>query len=107
MRIVDANGKDIQGHLLLDCLPPPPREGDVYQFFRLAPHRFYGLEEDFKISELVNGPGAYDIAATFSSFLSSDWTTKYLVKDAIAKLPLWTREGPPLTSNRVHITVEP
>lgn len=107
MRIVDAQGKDVQGRVLCDCVPPPPREGDVYQFFKLGPGRFYGRDEDFKISEVVNGPGTYEIGATFNSFSSTDWTTKYLRKDPIAKLPLWTMEQPALTSNRIHINVEP
>jgi hypothetical protein len=107
MRIVDVQGNSVRGRALLDCIPPPPREEDVYQFIRLGPDRFYGVAEDFPISDLVNGPGEYDIAATFRSFLSSEWVGEFLGKDPIAKLPLWTIEQPVLTSNRVHITVEP
>ena len=107
MRIVDVRGKDVQGRVLLDCVPPPPREGDVYQFFKLPPQRFYGLDEDFKVSDLVNGPGEYRIAASFSSFSSSDWPSKYLEKDPIAKLPLWTIEEPRIMSNRIRIVVKP
>jgi hypothetical protein len=107
MRITDAGGKDVQSPFLLDCVPPPPVQGNTYQFVKLSPERFYGLAEDFKLSELVKGPGKYDIDATFSSFLSSKWTAEVLGKEPIGKLPLWTMEQPPITSNRIHIVVMP
>lgn len=107
MRIIGADGKDVQSPLLLDCVPPPPRQGDVFQFFKLSPERFYGLIEDFKISEMVSKPGEYDVYATFNSFLSSKWSAEFLEKDPISKLPLWTMEQPTITSNRIHIVVKP
>jgi hypothetical protein len=79
----------------------------VYQFFKIEPNRFYGLAEDFKISDLVNGPGEYNISATFSSFLSSKWIAEFFGKEPIGKLPLWTVEQPPVNSNRIHIAVKP
>jgi hypothetical protein len=107
MEIIGADGKDIASPFLPDCLPPPPRQGDAYQFIKLSPGRFYGLAEDIKISELVNRPGEYDVLATFSSFLSSNWIAEYLGNQPIAKLPLWTREQPTVSSNRIHISVKP
>jgi hypothetical protein len=106
MRIVDAQGKDVQGRVLLDCVPPPPRQKDVYQFFKLAQGDFHGRAEAFALSDLVNGPGDYDISATFSGSLSSKWIAEFLGRDPIAKLPLWTMDKPRLASNRVHITVK-
>lgn len=107
MRITGADGKDVQSPFLMDCVPPPPREGNAYQFVKLAPERLYGLAEGFKLSGLVNGPGEYDVHATFSSFLSPQWTAEFLGKEPIGKLPLWTMEQPALSSNRIHITVKP
>jgi len=106
MRVVDSQGKDVQGRVLLDCVPPPPRRGDVYQFFKLARGNFHGRAENFMVSDLVNGPGEYELCATYSSFLSSDWIAEFLAKDPIGKLPLWTMDQPPLVSNRVHIIVK-
>lgn len=106
MRITDAQGKDVQGRILLDCVPPPPRQGDVYQFFRLARGDFHGRAEDFAVSDLVNGPGEYNISAFFSGSLSRNWIAEFLAKDPIGKLPLWTMDKPPLTSNRVRINVK-
>jgi hypothetical protein len=107
MRITGADGKDVQSPFLLDCVPPPPRQGNAYQFVKISSERFYGLSENFKLSELVNGPGEYDLDATFSSFLSSKWTAEFLGKEPIAQLSLWTMEQPTITSNRIHITVKP
>jgi len=106
MRIVDAQGKDVQGRILLDCVPPPPRQGDVYQFIKLAQGNFYGRAEAFALSDLVNGPGEYDISAFFSGSLSRKWIAQYLGKDPIGNLPLWTMDKHPLASNRIHITVK-
>ena len=78
MRIIGADGKDVQSPFLLDGVPPPPRQGNAHQFVKLPPERFYGLAEHFKLSELVNGPGEYDVDATFNSFLSSKWTAEFL-----------------------------
>jgi|GEM_PF-1822758 len=107
LRIVDAQGKDVQGRILLDCVPPPPRRGDVYQFIKLAQGNFYGRAEAFAVSDLVNGPGEYDISAFFSGSLSRKWIAQYLGKDPIGNLPLWTMDKPQLASNRLHITVKP
>jgi hypothetical protein len=48
MRVMTSAGKDVQGPSLLDCLPPPPREGDAYQFgSRLMP--FMGRSTDSRL----------------------------------------------------------
>jgi len=107
MRITSMDGKDVRSPFLLDCVPPPPRRGDAYQFVKLPPGRTYGLSQSFKLSEMVNGPAEYDIFATFNSFLSSKWTAEFMENDPISKLPLWTMEQPTLTSNRIHIAVKP
>jgi hypothetical protein len=67
----------------------------------------FRLAEHFKLSELVNGPGEYDVDATFNSFLSSKWTAEFLGQESIGKLPLLTMEQPSITSNRIHISVKP
>jgi hypothetical protein len=107
MRIIGADGKYVQSRVLLDCVPPPPRSGDPYQFVKLAPETFYGHAEGFKLSDLVNKPGEYDFFATFSSFLSSQWVAEGFGNDPISKLLLWTMERPVITSKRIHITVNP
>jgi hypothetical protein len=106
MRITGSDGTDVQSSFLLDCVPPPPRQGDVYQFIKLAPKAFYGHNEQFKVSDLVNGPGDYDVAVTFNSFLRADFIAKYYASDPISKLPLWTMDSPTITSNRIHISVK-
>jgi hypothetical protein len=72
MWIIGADGKTVQGSFLADCVPPPPRSGDPYQFVKVGPGNLYGLFENLKLSDYVNKPGEYDIYATFNSFLSAD-----------------------------------
>ena len=81
MRVMIPDGKEVQSPILLDCLPPPPRQGDSYQFLRIAPHAFYGQVYRFKVAELVNKPGEYTIHATFSSFLSASFIAETLSHD--------------------------
>ncbi|HEY6943527.1 MAG TPA: hypothetical protein VI431_00200 [Candidatus Acidoferrum sp.] len=107
MHIVRANGKEVQTPFLMDSVPPPPRGGDPYQFVKLSPRTMYGLAENFKLEDLVNGPGEYDLDATFNSFLSSQWVAEFMGNEPISKLPLWTMERPSINSNRIHITVRP
>src|SRR5258708_36292968 len=44
----DANGKMVQpvSGILIDCVPPPPKEHDTSQFIRLEPGRFYGVSAE-------------------------------------------------------------
>jgi hypothetical protein len=107
MWIIGADGKTVQGSFFADCVPPPPRSGDPYQFVKVGPGNLYGLFEDLKLSEYLNKPGEYDIYATFNSFLSADFVTQFLGHDPISKLPLWTMERPTIISERIHITVNP
>ncbi len=106
MHITEHHGNTVESRVLLDCVPPPPRQGDVYQFIKLAPNAFYGHSEQIRVSDLVNGPGDYDVTVTFNSFLAADFIAKHYTSDPISKLPLWTMESPTLTSNRIHITVK-
>ncbi len=103
MRVMTSAGKDVQSPVLLDCLPPPPREGDAYQFVRIAPHTFYGRVHRFKVAELVNKPGEYTVHATFGSFLSAKFIAETLSHDPISKL--WTVDVPTITPNRIEISV--
>jgi hypothetical protein len=48
MRITTSAEKDVQSPFLLDCLPPPPREGDVYQFVKIHTMRSTDMSTDSK-----------------------------------------------------------
>jgi hypothetical protein len=106
--VFTPEGKEVSGKLdyLRDCLPPPPRRNDTSRFFKLEPESFYGIIEKFTVSELVPGPGEYDIVIHYEAALSVDWIAKYGGKK-IAELPIWTRDCPILASNRLRITVKP
>ena len=107
MWIIGADGKTVQGSFLADCVPPPPRSGDPYQFVKVGPGNLYGLFGNLKLSDYVNKAGEYDIYATYNSFLSADFVREFLGDDPIGKLPLWTMERPTITSRHIHITVKP
>jgi hypothetical protein len=108
IHVFTMGGKDVSGKsdFLRDCLPPPPSQNDTTRFLKLDPDSFYGVIETFSVRELVPGPGEYDIVVYFEAALSSDWIRKY-GGDKIATLPIWTRDQPLLTSNRLRIIVKP
>ena len=106
-RVVDNKGEDVRASFLLDCVPPPPRAGDPYQFIKIDPGRFYGFFTDFPIRQFVNGPGDYSIEVSFSSHLSQEWLSEFFSTEPIRSLPLWTMEKPTLKANRIHFTVTP
>lgn len=108
IQVFDVEGKEVSGHsdFLRDCLPPPPAHDDITRFFKLEPRTFYGVVEKFDIRELVPGPGEYSIVVHYLSGLSKDWVSQY-GGDKMAALPIWTRDYPELSSNRLHIVVKP
>jgi len=107
LRLVATDGKLATGKMLLDCMPPPPVKDDPYQFVKLAPMTTHGRVDDFKISDLVETPGEYDVEVTFRSFLSRKWVREFLSDQEIAKLPLWTMSEPVLKSKRIHLRILP
>lgn len=99
---LDQKGKWVQpkSSFLLDCIPPPPTEHDSSQFIRIEPGRFYGLEDDFNLPDLVDGPGERTVEVALGGVLSRDFLRKYGNPD----LPYWTGDDKPLFA-RVHIHV--
>ena len=108
IEVFTASGKEVSVPItfLRDCLPPPPRRNDTSGFFRLESQSFYGIIENYAIRELVAGPGEYDVVVHYEAALSKNWIAKY-GGTKIATLPVWTREQPVLTSNRLRINVKP
>ena len=108
VHVFDVRGKEVSGHsdFLRDCLPPPPAHDDTTRFFKLEPGTFYGVVEKFDIRELVPEPGEYSMEVHYLSGISKDWVSKY-GSDKMAALPIWTRDYPELSSNRLHIVVKP
>lgn len=107
MYITAPDGSAVRGDFLLDCLPPPPREGVPYSFIKISPGEVHGRVDTFKITDLVDKPGEFDIRVTYNSFLSAKWIQDYFGRDPIAKLPLWTMEKPTVTAARVHVVITP
>jgi len=107
MHVVEANGTPVQGDVLFDCVPPPPKEGDIYAFVRLEPGQFYGIVDQIKVTDIVNKPGELKITVTYSGSLSSKIVQELLKHDPIAKLPLWTAEQGAIEAPPVYITVQP
>ena len=108
IQVFDLKGKEVSGHsdFLRDCLPPPPAHDDITRFFKLEPGTFYGVVEKFDIRELVPGPGLYSIGVHYLSGISKDWVSEY-GGDKMAALPIWTRDYPELSSNRLYVVVKP
>ena len=87
---------------LMDCVPPPPKEGDSTQFIRIEPARFYGLAEDFNIRDLVDGPGKRTLIVKLGGVLSQEFIRKLGYPD----LPYWTSQDESVSA-KVKITVTP
>lgn len=107
MHLTMPDGSPVNANFLFDCVPPPPKEGNVYAFIKLEPGRFYGVADEIKVTDVVSKPGEYDINVTYGSFASSNFAKDFLKHDPISKLPLWTMEQPPIEAPRVHIVVKP
>jgi len=107
MYLTSTGGSPAHGDFLFDCVPPPPKEGNVYAFIKLEPGRFYGVADEIKVTDVVSKPGEYDISVTYSSFASRSFIKEFLQHDPISKLPVWTMEQPTITAPRVHIVVKP
>ncbi|HKO13105.1 MAG TPA: hypothetical protein VJV22_14115 [Acidobacteriaceae bacterium] len=105
LHLISSDDSAARGHVLLDCVPPPPDPRDVYQFVRLEPRRVYGLMDTFKVRDVVSKPGDYRLQVTFSGSLSRDWIHESMATVPIATLPLWTMERPPLKSNTIQLTI--
>ena len=107
IHVFAMDGKEVSGkvELLRDCLPPPPRRDDISSFFKLEPQTFYGVIQTFTVRELVPGPGDYDIVVYYEAALTKDWIEKY-GGSKIAALPIWTRDEPPLRSNRLRVSIK-
>jgi hypothetical protein len=107
MQIVHrSTGQPVQSQFLLDCVPPPPKKGDVYAFTRLHPGEFMGLEARFKLSDFVNKAGEYDVHVQFRSSLNDTQLNTYLSGDPIVGKYVWTRGDGVITAPVVRIAVK-
>ena len=107
MYLTTSDGSPAHGDFFFDCVPPPPKEGNVYAFIKLEPGRFYGVADEIKVTDVVSKPGEYDINVNYNSFVSRSFIKEFFKHDPISKLPLWTMEQPTITAPRVHIVVRP
>ena len=107
MYLTTPDGSPVRGDFLFDCVPPPPKEGNVYAFIKLEPGRFYGVADEIKVTDVVGKPGEYDISVTYNSFVSRTFIKEFLKNDQISKLPVWTMEQPTVAAPSVHIVVKP
>jgi hypothetical protein len=107
MQFVKPDGTPVDGDFLFDCVPPPPKEGNVYAFIKLEPGRFYGLVDEIKVTDVVKRPGEYDINVTYGSSISRSFIKEFLKNDPISTLPVWTMEEPTLKASRVHVIIRP
>jgi hypothetical protein len=103
--VTTPDGTPVQGSFLFDCVPPPPVKGNVYAFIKLEPQQFHGVADEIKVTDIVSQPGEYDIQVTYNSFLSSSFIQKFLSRDPISNLPVWTMEQPTITAPSIRIVI--
>jgi hypothetical protein len=102
LSVVDSSGNTVGPGFLLDCIPPPPKPGDMSACMRLNPHMFLGSAHEFVVRDLVNKPGNYTFKIQSGSALTAEW----LAEAGFPKLPYWTREDRPIATE-MHISVGP
>ncbi len=107
MYVTTPEGTAVQGDFLFDCVPPPPKEGNVYAFIKLEPGRLYGIADGIKVTDIVSKPGEYDISVIYSSKISRSFIKEFLKHDPISTLPVWTMEQPAVNAPKVRIIVKP
>ena len=107
MYLTTPDGTPVQGNFLFDCVPPPPKEGNVYAFIKLEPGRFYGIADEIKVTDIVSKPGEYDISVTYKSSISRSFIKEFLNHDPISTLPVWTMEQAAIKAPRVRIIIKP
>lgn len=105
MHMTSADGSQARGDVLLDCVPPPPRSGGLNTLIRIQPGQSYSRTDTFKVRDLINMPGEFDIRITFRSFLSREFIEEFLSKEPIATVPVWTMEEPPLAAPKIHVVI--
>lgn len=107
MYLTTPDGSPVKGDFLFDCVPPPPKEGNVYAFIKLEPGRFYGIADEIKVTDIVSKPGEYDIGVTYNSSISDSFIKEFLKNDPISRLPVWTMEQPAIKAPSVRIVIKP
>jgi hypothetical protein len=107
IQVLDAHGKLAQGPGLIDCIPPPPKPGDVYEFIALSPGNFYGISSQFKVSDLISKPGTYTLTVAFERSMTPNYVREYLPNDPIAKAPLWSRDEPVIEAPPIQLEIVP
>jgi hypothetical protein len=112
MYLTTPDGSSVHGDFLFDCVPPPPKEGNVYDFIKLEPGRFYGVADEIKVTDVASKPGEYDINVTYNSFASRSTGTATGLALWETKLPCrnessWSSNGsvPHQSSEYVHYAV--
>lgn len=107
IQVQDARGKLVKGSALVDCVPPPPKPGDVYEFVRLDAGNFYGIRTRFKVSDLIPKPGNYTLTVAFHRTLRADFVKQELPDDQIAKEKLWSDDEPVLYARPIKLVILP
>ncbi|MBZ5572802.1 MAG: hypothetical protein LAO09_13105 [Acidobacteriia bacterium] len=107
MHFAAPDGALAHGDFLFDCVPPPPKKGDVYAFIKLEPGRFYGIADEIKVTDVVSKPGEYDLSVTYKSSISSRFIKEFLNHDLVSRLQVWTMEQPTIEAPILRIVVKP
>jgi hypothetical protein len=108
LSVYDSAGKEVprvsDAYLgfLPDCIPPPPKPGDMSQFLRLPLGHFYGHTISLKIQDFARKPGEYDFVFEYHPFISAS----LLAESGFPKVSFWTSEEKPLKC-RVRVKVIP
>jgi hypothetical protein len=104
LSVYDSTGKEVPRvsdayrGFFPDCIPPPPKPGDMSQFLRLPLGHFYGHTISLKIQDFAKKPGEYDFVFEYHPSISVSW----LAESGFPKVSFWTAEDEPVKCH-VHV----
>ncbi len=108
LSVYDSAGKEVPrvseafSGFLPDCIPPPPKPGNMSSFLRLPPGHFYGHTISFKIQDFAKKPGEYHFVFEYHPIISAN----LLDESGFPDVSFWTSEKKPLRC-RIHVKVTP
>jgi hypothetical protein len=108
LSVYDSAGKevprvsDVSPRFLPDCIPQPPKSGDMSRFLRLPLGHFYGHAISLKIQDFAKKPGEYDFVFEYHSSIP----VSLLVESGFPDVPFWTAEEKSIKC-RVRVRVIP
>ena len=101
IRVFDSAGTELGAVMYPTDDPPPIATSD---FILLHAGKSFDTRIERRMTDLVQGPGEYELLVEYSQYLTDSLARKYIKQPGI---PFWSKERGPVTSNRIKIRINP